>query len=117
MNRFQKLADRFISSKIWTSKITLIQLEKVKNGTNVVYTDKKSEDINCVKRDTSKRINEDRFEFYTEFIVSAISVNDFDLDKEKLALTYNEKRFTIYEVQFLGTLNNEDAVVKFVVKK
>lgn len=117
MNKFKRLADKLISAKMWKSKLTLIQLEKVKNGTNVVYTDKMSEEINCVKRETSKRINEDKFEFYTEFYVSSISVKDFDLDKEKLALTYNEKRYTIYEVQSLGTLNNEDAVVKFVVKK
>lgn len=117
MNKFKRLADKLISGKMWKSKLVLIQLEKVKNGTNVIYIDKMKEEINCVKKETSKIINENRFDFFTEFYVSSSSVKDFDLDKEKLALTYNEKRYTIYEVQFLGTLNNEDAIVKFVVKR
>lgn len=116
MNKFKKLADKLINISLWTSKLTLIQLEKVKNGTNVIYTDKISEEINCVTKETEENINE-KLDFFTQFFVSSISVRNFDLDKEKLAIVYNDKRYTVYEVKLLGNLNNEHAMVRFMVKR
>lgn len=116
-NKFKRLCTKLVSSKLWSSDITLIQLEKVKTGTKVNYTDQFSKDMKCVKLETTKKLNEDKFDFFTEFFVSQEEVVDFSLDKEKLALVYNEKRYSIFDVVFLGTMNNEDALIKLVVKR
>ena len=117
MNKFQKLADKLISGKMWKSKLTLIQLEKVKNGTNVVYTDQKTKDMNCVKKETTKKLNNDKFEFFTEFFISILNVNEFEMDKSKLSIEYNGKRYNVFDISFLGTIDNQDSLVKLVVKR
>lgn len=116
-NKFKRLCTKLIGSELWSSNITLIQLAKSKEGTKVIYTDYLTKDMKCVKAETQKRLNDDKFDFFTEFYISIESVKDFDLDKNKLVIKYNEKRYSVFDVIFLGTMNNEDALIKLVVKR
>lgn len=118
MNKLKRLADKLIKCKLWSSDITLIQLEQSKNPSNkVIYSDGYSETIKCVKIETTKQINQDVFEFLTEFYISFKSLKNFDLVKKKLAINYNDKRYFVEDVVGLGTMNNEDTLVKMVVKR
>ena len=116
-NKFKRLCTKLIGSNLWSSDISLIQLEKSKQGTKVVYTDYLTKDMKCVKTETTKKLNDDKFDFFTEFYVSEESVKDFVLDKNKLVIKYNEKRYSVFDIVFLGTMNNEDALIKLVVKR
>lgn len=118
MNKLKTLADKLIKCKLWSSDITLIQLIQSKNSSNkIIYSDGLTRQIKCVKNDTSKKISNDVFEFYTEFYISYKSLSGFDLIKNKLAIEYNEKRYIVEEIYGLGTMNNEDTLVKMVVKR
>lgn len=117
MNKFLNLADKLIKGKLWSSEIILIELEQSKNSSNrVVYIDGHSEKLNCVKKELTKKLNEDVFEYVSEFFISLKSLVNFDLTK-KFAIKYNGKRYFVEDIVRLGTMNNEDALVKMVVKR
>lgn len=118
MNKFKNLADKLIKGRLWSSNATLIQLEQSKDSKNkVIYSDGQTAVLKCVKKDLTKKINDDMFEFISEFYFSIKSLKNFDLTKKKFAIEYNEKRYFVEDVQSLGTMNNEDALVKMVVKR
>lgn len=117
MNKFKKLADTLIKNKFWSSKATLVQLVQGKNENGkVIFVDDNKKELKCVKTSKLEKIEGDKVSKITEFYFSAKSVEDYDLN-QKFAIDYNGKRFYVEEVVSQGTMNNEDAIVKFVVKR
>jgi len=118
MNKFENLADKLIKGRLWSSDATLIQLVQSKDQSNkVIYTDGQTETLKCAKKDLTKKINDDKFEFISAFYFSMKSLKNFDMTKNKFAIEYNGKRYFVDDIQRLGTMKNEDALVKMVVKR
>lgn len=118
MNKFENLADKLIKGKLWASDVTLIQLEQSKDSSNkIIYTDGQSITTKCIKKDLTKKINDDKFEYVSAFYFSVKSLQNFDLMKKKFAIDYNGTRYFVNDIQRLGTMKNEDALVKMVVKR
>lgn len=118
MNKFLNLADKLIKNKLWTNNAIVIQLKQEKNESGkVVYKDYITKELNCVKKDLSKKIEDNKFIYLSEFYFSAKSLMDLDLDKNKLAVIYNEKRYIVEDVVQMGTLNNQDSIIKLVIRR
>lgn len=117
MNKFKKLADKLLKIKLWKSEITLVQLIQGKDERgHVIFVDDLSKKINCVKNEYTKKLENDKFDTITEFFISTKDLEDYDM-KCKFQINYNGRKYFVEEVVGLGTMNNEDALVKFIVRR
>lgn len=117
MNKFKKLADKLLKIKLWTSEITLIQLVQGKDEKGrIIYVDDLVKDVNCVKNEYTEKIENDKFDHFTDFYVSMKFLEGYDL-KGKFAIIYNGQRYFPEEVRTMGTICNEDTLANFVVKR
>lgn len=118
MNKFENLTDKLIKGRLWSSDVTLIQLNQSKDTSNkIIYSDGQTATLKCVKKDLTKKIDNDKFEYITVFYFSVKSLSGFDLTKNKFAVEYNGTRYFVTDIQRLGTMRNQDALVKMVVKR
>lgn len=118
MNKFKNLVEKLIKIKLWKSKIILTQKvqRKSENG-KVVYIPEFSKEINCVKTNLDKVLQNSLFNYDTEFIVAINELKEFNLDDGHFTITYNSKKYDVKDIMFQGSLNNEDCLVSFYTKR
>ena len=111
MNKFSKLVDKLLKVSLWSNQCVVIQLEQKKINGKIIYTDKRSKCVECVKKETTRIAENNIFKIVTSFYISSKNLESFDLSQQ-FAIVYNTKRYNVADVFLMGTLNNEDALVK-----
>lgn len=118
MNKFKKIAENLIKIKLWRSKAILTQQSQRKSQYGkVIFIPEFSKEVNCVKKDLNKIIQNNFFNYDTEFIIASNQLKDFDLNNGHFSITYNQKKYEVIDMYSHGTLNNQDCLVSFLVKR
>lgn len=117
MNKFKNIVKNILERELWSSSCQIIPLIplKDKNG-HTIWNDEKIVDVKCLKKDTSKLLNDGRYAHFTEFYVAAKSIEN-DMLNKRLQINYNDKRYDVEEIVSMGTLDNDDALYKFIVRR
>lgn len=118
MNKFKNIVKNILERTLWSSSCQIISLIPLKdrNG-NTIWNDEKIVNVKCLKKDLSKLLNDGRYAHFTEFYVAAKSIEDDDMLNRRLQINYNDKRYDVEEIDSMGTLNNDDALYKFIVRR
>jgi hypothetical protein len=118
MNKFKNIVKNILEKELWASECTIIPLIQITNEKGQIVWNADTEvNVKCIKKETQKMTADSKFVFLTEFIFSAISLEGILLDKKHLKIRYNNKEYVVEDILTMGTLNNEDALVKMVVRR
>lgn len=118
MNKFKNIVKNLLEKELWSSECEIIQLvQNIDSKGSTIWNEEKPLKVKCVKKETQKMLVDSKFAFVTEFIFSSISLEGINLDKKQLLLKYNGKKYIVEDLITTATLNNEDALVKMVIRR
>lgn len=118
MNKFKNIVKNILEKELWASECTIIPLIQTTDSKgHTIWTDGTQLNVKCIKKETQKLTNDNKFVYLTEFIFSAMALEGITLDKQHLKIVYNNKKYNVEDILSMGTLNNEDALIKMVVRR
>ena len=118
MNKFKNLVKNLLEKELWASECEVIPLiQNIDGQGHTIWNEDNARKVKCIKKETQKMTNDNKFVYLTEFIFSATSLEGVSLDKQHLKIVYNDKKYNVEDILSMGTLNNEDALIKMIVRR
>lgn len=118
MNKLKNLVKNLLEKELWSSECSIIPLIQMTDDKgHTIWVDDTEVKLKCIKKETQKITYDGKFVFLTEFIFSVVSLEGIKLDKKRLKIKYNEKVYNVEDILSMGTLDNEDALVKMTVRR
>ena len=118
MNKFKNLVKNLLEKQLWASECEVIPLIQTNDPQgHTIWNEEKAIKVKCIKKETQKSTENSKFIYLTEFLISALALEGITLDKKHLKIKYNGKKYVVEDLLTMGTLNNEDSLVKVIIRR
>ena len=118
MNKFKNLVKNLLEKELWASECEVIPLiQNIDGQGHTIWNEDNARKVKCIKKETQKSTDNNKFTYVTEFLISAVALEGITLDKKHFLIKYNNKKYVVEDLLTMGTLDNEDALVKVIIRR
>lgn len=118
MNKFKNIVKNLLEKELWASECELIQLiQQTDRDGHTVWAKQAPLKLKCIKKESKKVTENGKFLHFTEFLIASDAVSHLDLNTKDFRIKYSNKEYNVEEILSMGTLNNEDSLIKFIVRR